>query len=69
MPNIYVHYRCYISNMLHGFTPGWLAKGQHKCCMKRGLEFEKNAVSCTTLVGWPTMLVGDIVCSIFIIEL
>ena len=69
MPNIYVHYRCYISNTLQESTPGWPADGQHKCHMKRGLEFEKNAVSHTTFVGQLTMSVGDIMCSIFIIEL
>ena len=68
-PNIYVHYRCYISDMLHKSTPGQLANGQHKCHMKRGLEFKKNAVSSTTFAGQPTMSVVDIVCSIFIIEL
>ena len=55
--------------MLHESTPCQLANGQHKCHMKRGLEFEKNAVSHTTFVGWLTMSVRDIVCSIFIIEL
>ena len=69
MPNIYVHYRHYILNTLHKLTPGWPANGRHKCHMKRGLEFKKNVVSHTTFAGWPTMLVGDIVCSIFIIEL
>ena len=58
-----------LSNTLHESTPGWLADGQHKCCMKRGLEFKKNAVSHMTFAGQPTMSVGDIACSIFIIEL
>ena len=69
MPNIHVHYRRYISNTFHKSTPGWLANGQHKCHRKRGLEFKKNAVGHTIFVGQLTMLVGDIVCSIFIIEL
>ena len=69
MPNIYVHYKHYISNTLHESTPGQPANGRHKCHMKRGLEFEKNAVSCMTFAGWLTMSVRDIVCSIFIIEL
>ena len=51
MTNIYVHYRCYISNMLHKLTPGQPANGRHKCHTKRGLEFEKNAVGCATFVG------------------
>ena len=42
MTNVHVHYRCYISNTLHKSTPGQLANGQHKCHMKRGLEFEKR---------------------------
>ena len=69
MPNIYVHYRHYISNTLHESTPGQLANGQHKCHMKRGLEFKKNVVGHMTFAGQLTMSVGDIVGSIFIIEL
>ena len=69
MTNVYVHYRHYISNTLHKSTPGWPANSQHKCHTKRGLEFEKDAVSHMTFVGQPTMSVGDIACSIFIIEL
>ena len=55
--------------MLHKSTPGQPADGQHKCHMKRGLEFKKNAVSHMTFAGWLTMSVRDIACSIFIIEL
>ena len=71
MPNIYIyiHYRCYISNMLHESTPGWLANGQHKSHTKRCLEFEKNVVSHTTFVGRPTMSYGDIVHTSFMLEL
>ena len=69
MTNAYVHYRCYISDTLHELTPGWLANSQHKCHTKRSLEFKKNAVGCMTFAGQLTLLVGDIACSIFIIEL
>ena len=69
MTNVYVHYRHYISNMLHKSTPGQPANSQHKYHTKRGLEFEKNAVGHRTFVGQLTISVGDIACSIFIIEL
>ena len=69
MPNIYIHYRSYISNMLHRSTPGWLAYGQYKSCTKRCLEFEKNVVSHMTFVGWLTMLYGDIVHASFVLKL
>ena len=51
MPNIYIHYRHYISNTLYELTPGKLAEGQHKIHTKRHLEFKKNAVSCMTFAG------------------
>ena len=51
MPNIYIHYIHYISNMLHESTPGHPANGQHKSHTKRHLEFKKNGVSHMTFQG------------------
>ena len=69
MPNIYIHYRHYISNMLYESTPGLLANSQHKCHTKRCLEFEKNAVGYMTFAGQLTMSYEDIVCALFMLEL
>ena len=69
MPNIYIHYRHYISNMLHELTPGWPADGQHKSHTKRHLEFKRNVVGHTTFAGWLTMSYGDIVYASFMLEL
>ena len=69
MPNIYIHYRHYISNMLHESTPGWLADGQHKSLTKGCLEFKKNVVGHTTFEGQLTMLYRDIVHASFMLEL
>ena len=66
---IYIHYRCYISKMLHELTPGQLADGQHKSHPKRCLEFKKNVVSHITFVGQLIMSVRDIVHASFMLEL